>query len=302
MTKKNILLIYFTSLFPMTKILNSYICENYKHKSNLMSRKGFIFILALMVGNQIAAQNFEVAPVDLTFSPNPGENQTKTITIKNHGNEKASIVLSLQDYLVYKNGEKKILSAGSSKNSIAEWITLNPSYLELNPNQSQPVEVTLQAPNDDYTSKWGILNVSTTKEQTSFEADKELTAGINIYGRISVHLSYTPRTGTNKRVQISNLQETTAPSDSLRKFTVNIDNLGNHISNCKIYLIASNLQTLQEKKFKPVKLKSYPQSTRNVELTLPADKLPSGTYSLSAILDYGNDRSLEGTQTTIEVD
>jgi len=257
--------------------------------------------LFLLSSGMIKAQSFEVAPIRLDFDADPGETQTKTVTIKNHGNENASVVLTFQDYLIYKNGERKVLGAGSSKNSIAEWITLNPSYLEINPNQVQTVEVTFQAPNDDYTSKWGILNVSTTKEQTSFGADKELSAGLSIYGRINVELSYTPKSATRKRVQISNLKEVTTPNDSTRKFTANIDNLGNAITECKVYLIASNLSTLHEKRFETVNIKAYPQTTRNVELTLP-DTLPEGTYSLSAILDYGSSKALEGTQITIEVD
>ena len=266
-----------------------------------MKKTIYLLFLTLFSVTQIAAQNFEVAPVRLNFTPDPGETQTKILTVKNHGNSNVSIVLTFKDYLIYKNGDKKILSPGSSKNSIAEWITLNPSYLELNPNETQTVEVTLQAPSDEYTSKWGLLNLTTAKEQTTFEADQELSAGVNIYGRINVQLAYTPQVQSNKRVQISNLREVTTPDDSLRRFAANIDNLGNTITDCKVYLIASNLQSMNEKKFKPVQLKSYPQSTRNVELTLP-DKLPEGTYSLSAILDYGSSRALEGTQITIEVD
>ena len=267
-----------------------------------MKRRILLGIFSLCASTAALAQNFEVAPIELRFNANPGETQTKTITVKNHGNDKSSIVLTFQDYLIYKNGERRVLSPGSSKNSIAEWITLNPSYLEINPNQAQTVELTLQAPNDDYTSKWGILNVSTAKEQTSFQADKELSAGMNIFGRINVQLSYTPRSETQERVQISNLKEVNSPGDSARKFSANIDNLGNTITNCKVYLIASNLENLHEKKFKPVNIKTYPQSSRTIELILPEDNLPAGKYSLSAILDYGSSKALEGTQITIEVE
>jgi len=265
-------------------------------------RKLLASVILVLAGAVItSAQNFEVAPISLKFTANPGETQTKLLTVKNHGNNKASIVLTFQDYLIYKNGERKILSPGSAKNSIAEWITLNPSYLEINPNQAQTVEVTLQAPNDDYSSKWGILNVSTAREQTAFQADKELSAGLNVFGRINVNLSYTPRGEANKRVQISNLKEVTRPKDTVRRFTANVDNLGNTITDCKVYLIASNLKTLYEKKFQTVNIKAFPQTSRNVELTLPSN-LPEGTYSLSAILDYGSSKALEGTQITIEVD
>ncbi len=267
-----------------------------------MSKQLFFSLVMVLASLYTMAQSFEVAPIKLNFTANPGETQTKMISVKNHGNQKASLVLSLKDYLVYKDGDRKILSPGASKNSIAEWITLNPSYLELNPNQAQSVEVTLQAPNDDFTSKWGILNVTSAKEQTSLAADKELSAGLNLYGRISVELSYTPRNQTSTRVQISNLRELTQSADSLRKFNVNIDNLGNTMTKCEIYLIASHMKTLKEKKYEPVEITAYPQSTRNVELTLPAHKLKPGNYSLSAILDYGSSQALEGTQITIEVE
>ncbi|MFP4019165.1 MAG: hypothetical protein ACLFUH_07940 [Bacteroidales bacterium] len=250
------------------------------------------------------AQDFEVAPISLHFTANPGESQTKTLTVKNHSNKETSIVLTLRDYLVDKEGNKKLMPAESAKNSLAKWVTANPAYINMNPNESQTVQLTLQAPNDEYSSKWGVLSVATAKEQTSFSADKELTAGIGIYGRIDVDLAYTPESEMdgNQRVKISNLKEVTNQEDSVRKFSAHIDNLGDILANCEVYLIASNMETLDETKFSKEKFVAYPQNSRTIELTLPEDKLPKGKYSLSAILDYGSNESLEGTQTTIEVE
>ena len=267
-----------------------------------MKKTSFPILLFLLVISEMAfGQDFEVAPIELNFNANPGETQSRVITVKNHGNNRSAITLTLKDFLIYKNGDRKIVSEGSSKNSIAEWITLNPAYLELNPNQARTVQLTFQAPNDEYTSKWGILSVTTAREQTSFSADKNVSAGVNIYGRIDVELYYTPMSETNERVTISNLREVTSPDDSIRRFAVNIDNLGNILTDCKLFLIASNLKTLKEKQFKPFEITAYPQTSRNVELTLP-DILPDGTYSLSAILDYGSNDALKGTQISIEVE
>ncbi|MGM0497784.1 MAG: hypothetical protein ACQESJ_07685 [Bacteroidota bacterium] len=258
-------------------------------------------ILILLTGN-VWAQDIEVAPIRVNFTANPQESETKAITVKNHGNSKESVVLKFRDYITYKDGSKKTLPAESSDNSIAKWITMNPSYLEINPNESQTVQLNFQAPDDDYTSKWGILSVSTAKEQTSFSADKETTAGISLYGRIDVYLTYTPQSeqGANKRVKISNLKETTTEEDSVRTFSVHIDNLGNTIVPCKVYLLASNMNTLEEKRLATQEIQAYPQTSRTLELELP-DTLKSGEYSLSAILDYGNSDALEGTQISIEV-
>jgi hypothetical protein len=262
-----------------------------------------LLFLIVQIGVSLS-QDFEVAPSSLDFNVDPGESQTKNLTIKNHGNKPVSIVLTLRDYIVYKDGQRKILPAESSKNSLAKWITLNPSFMNINPNESMTAQVNFQAPNDDYTSKWGILSVSPAKQQTSFSADKELQTGIGVYGRIDVNLSYTPTSkgNTEKRVKISNLKEIESTEESIRKFSVHIDNLGNTLTDCKIYLIASNLNTLEEKKFNSKKITAYPQSTRTVELSLPANKLKKGKYALSAILDYGSNEALEGTQITIEVE
>ncbi len=268
-----------------------------------MKKTAFFVLLLIFIAGTVTGQDFEVAPISLTFTANPGETETKTVTVKNHGNQPVSIVLTLRDYLIYKDGTRKKVPAESSKNSISKWITLNPSFMNINPNESMNAEVIFQAPNDDYTSKWGVLSVATAKEQTSFSSDKEFQAGIGIYGRIDVNLKYTPASeiNKNKRVKISNLKEVTEQDDSLRKFTASIDNLGNTLTDCKVYLIASNLKTLNEYKFNTTELTAYPQTTRTVELALPEKKLAKGKYSLSAILDYGSSEALEGTQITIEV-
>lgn len=275
-----------------------------KIKNNHMKKILILTLLTVLGIKAIIAQDFEVAPISLHFNANPGESQTKTVTVKNHSNKETSIVLTLRDYLVDKEGNKKLMPAESAKNSLAKWITANPAYINMNPNESQTVQLTLQAPNDEYSSKWGVLSVATAKEQTSFSADKELTAGIGVYGRIDVNLSYTPQSEMdgNQRVKISNLKEITNPEDSVRKFSAHVDNLGNILANCEVYLIASNMKTLDETKFSKEKFVAYPQNSRIIELTLPEDKLPKGKYSLSAILDYGSNESLEGTQTTIEVE
>jgi len=266
----------------------------------------YLIIVSSLLSFSLSAQDFEVAPIKLNFRANPGETETKTITVKNHANQKMGFSITLRDYLIYKHGETKILPSESTKNSIAKWLTINPSYVELNPNDEQTVQVTMQAPNDDYTSKWGILSVNTAKEQTAYSADQELQTGVNILGRIDVYITYTPESGQSTRVIINNLREVTqqqeeVEEDNKRNFAVNIDNVGNKIKDCKVYLIASNLNTAYEKKFKPITITTYPQSSRTIELPV-SNNLPKGKYSLAAILDYGNNESLEGTQIIINVE
>jgi len=268
---------------------------------SMKTKTKYLLFAFLLISISSIGQDFEVAPIKLNFRSNPGETETKTLTVKNHANQKMGFTITLRDYLIYKHGETKILPSESTKNSIAKWLTINPSYVQLNPNDEQTVQVTLQAPNDDYTSKWGILSVNTAKEQTAYSSDEDLQTGVNIMGRIDVYITYSPESGQQTRVTISNLREVTTEEDDSRRFAVNIDNIGNKIKRAKVYLIASNLKTAKEKKFKPVTITTYPQSSRTIELPLSSD-LPKGRYSLAAILDYGSSSSLEGTQIIINVE
>jgi len=263
-------------------------------------QKVYYILILFLIANFSTAQDFEVAPVTIDFNAEPGETQTKQLTIKNHGNKKIDVLLALQDFLVNKEGNAEFKQANSIRNSIANWVSISPSFVTIAPSQSQTVNVTLQAPMDDYSSKWGIINVTPTKERTAFDAGGNLSAGIGVLGRINVNVFYSPASNQNYKAKISNLKEITQENDTSRIFSANIDNIGDKITECKVYLIAANLSTAEEIQLDPVSLIAYPKSARIVKLPLP-NVLPKGKYSLSAILDFGSSSSLEGTQIIIDV-
>jgi hypothetical protein len=257
--------------------------------------------LFLSISTFVFAQDFEVAPVRVNFNAAPGESQSRTVTIKNHSNRRETITLRMQDFLVQRQGQMELLPAGSTRNSIASWINLNPAFIEMEPNETRTIQVNLQAPSDEYSSKWGILSFLTTAEQTAFSADKDVRTGIALSGRIDIHLSYNPSTAEPGRLEINQLTEIGNDNPAFRRFTVNLDNLGERITNAKIFIIASNLNTAQEKRFKTIEVATYPQTSRIVELTIP-NELEPGKYSIAAILDYPGSQSLKGAQIVIDVE
>ncbi len=255
----------------------------------------FIFLPFICFG-----QDFEVAPVNLTFNADPGESQTRVVTVKNHSSSRASFILNLGDYRISNKGVKEYMASNTTKNSIAPWITISPSFFDLNPNEEKSVSVTIQAPVDDFSSRWGMIYVRTTKEQTAFTADKVLSAGIGVSPRIAISVEQSPKSNVNFSMKITKMQELPALNDTTRLFTAIIENLGDRITKCRIYLIASNLKTYEEKQFEPIYVDAYPKTTQQVELRLQG-KLPSGSYALAAVLDYGSKTNLEGTQIVIDV-
>ncbi|MBE9467577.1 MAG: hypothetical protein IMY72_04545 [Bacteroidetes bacterium] len=249
----------------------------------------------------VNAQDFEVAPVKLDFSAEPGETQSKTITIRNHANRKTAFVVTLGDFQPDSKGNKQKMKANTTKHSCANWISISPAFFELNPNDEKTITINMQVPVDDYSTRWAMIYVKTTQEQTAFSADKELRAGVTVSGRIGVLVFQSPKSNTNYSATINNLIETTEAKDTVRRFTANIDNIGDKIMQCKVYLIASNIETAEEVNFDPVTIESYPKSSQTVDLKIPKNILPTGKYALAAVLDFGSRTNLEGTQLLITV-
>lgn len=259
-----------------------------------------VFLFLSLVQKNAFTQDFEVAPVFLEFNAEPGENQSRTITVKNHSNKKSSFIITLNDFLPSSTGEKKVLAPNSTKRSCANWLNINPSFFEINPGDEIAIQLNMMVPTDEYSAAWCILYIQTTIEQSSWTSDKTLGTGVRVGGRIGVHIYQSPKSNSKYALKISNLVEITEAKDQERRFSATVENLGEKITKSKVYLIASNINNAEEKQFDPIEFETFPKMSRTVELKLP-NVLAPGTYSLAAIIDYGPKFALEGTQILIEV-
>jgi hypothetical protein len=264
-----------------------------------MHRLKTIFCFLLFV-SCIVAQDFEVSPVLMSFNANPGEIQTKQINLINHSSKPQKYTVKISDYELDSDGNKKSVPAGTSKRSCADWITLNPSLIELNPNQSATIDALMTVPKDGFSTKWCMIHVEVAKEQSSFEADKTLATGVLIVPRIVILVKQSPKSNNNYKATISGLKETTKPGDLQRSFEVMVSNKGDKVIDANVNLALADLLTAKEEKYSPVKVTVYPDASRIVKLQLPA-QLTKGKYALAAILDYGNRQPLGGTQMMLEV-
>jgi hypothetical protein len=255
----------------------------------------------LLITSNMFSQDFEVAPVTINFNAEPGQNQSIPVSITNHSNKKTIFTVSLSDFVINKAGERIQMLPATTENSLVNWISINPPLLEINPNETKQFLASIQAPVGDYSSKWAYIVIRTATEQTSLLADKNIQTGLNISGQILVRTIQSPRSNINYKIKIHSLQEIASITESsVRKFNVTIDNIGDKIANCRIFLLASNLADAKETVVYETKIESYPNTQQILTLQMPAT-LPAGKYSLAAIADYGNRNNLEGTQILIEV-
>ncbi len=256
--------------------------------------------LVSFFGLNANSQELEVTPGTLMFNTNPGSSQTQQVYIRNKAKTEQSFIFNLADWLTDEQGEVKYFSPGTTGRSCADWITVSPSLVTLQPNESVKVNVTMLVPNDNSSTKWAVLFVESAVEKTGAKAiDKDVQMGLQVAVRIAVPIYQSPDANTLYKGTIEGLTET-INDDGTRTYKSQTINLGDKILNCKVYFTISNLETAKETTSTPIEFSLLPESNKNVEFTTdkPLDK---GKYSVAAILDYGFNDELEGIQLDVDV-
>ncbi len=263
--------------------------------------KKIISFLFIANFTKLFSQGFEVAPVILNFSAEPGTSEKKTLTISNYFNQKKSFTLSAGDFSRNDKGDKVYYDAGKlGARSCSDWLTINPSYVEINPNESKEIVVTMTVPSGQNNTRWSLIYVRAAKEQSTFNADKSMSGGVVISPTIGIQVYQSPKSNRKYSAKISNLKEITKPGDKDRTLSVKVDNVGDKNLECKLFLLISNLEKATETKTKAIQIPMLPGGSQEAKLTLP-NNLEKGTYSVAAILDYGGGTDMEGIQMEIIV-
>ncbi len=261
-----------------------------------------LILLILKIPASAIAQDFEVSPGIMTFTAEPGESKTMALTIINHANVDQEFNIIVKDFMFNKEGALVQMPEGSTEHSLAKWISINPPHIKLSPNETKQVIVSIQAPVDDYTTRWASLLIRSVSEQTASLADKKVQTGLMVAGQIVIQVYQSPKSNINYKMKITGLTEITTGQDTIRRFKALVDNIGDKITNCKVTLLANNLSTAEETILQTINFKMLPDGQREIILKMSKDALPPGKYAIAAILDYGKQSNLEGTQMVIAVD
>lgn len=260
----------------------------------------YLFIaLSLLIYSISFSQDFEVAPVLVSFNAEPGSIQSTKLSIKNYANIKQRFEVTLSDYSMDKQGNKSSLAAGQSENSLANWLTINPSFVELNPNESKEIELLITVPKGHSETRWGMAHVQVAKEKSAFDVDKEMATGVVLVPRIVVLIKQSPKSNQNYSAKIQDLKEIANNKSGNRTFEALIVNNGDKVVDAKVSLSVANIMTAKEESFPQKKFTVYPKQSRLIQISLPK-KLEKGKYAVAVIMDYGHRKSLEGAQLMIE--
>ena len=266
-----------------------------------MSKKLFSLAVLLLCTNialKVSAQNLGVYPTALAFSLSKGTSESQVVNITNGSDKKMQFRLYLNDWIRDTVGGHEYYEPNTISRSCSRWVTLNKNFIELEPGKSTQITIKLTIPDSANTDemKWSMLFVETVEENTA-QASKNATAAVQNLLRIGIHIYQTPPSLTDKQIKAFDLKP--MPGQE-KKYQLICQNTGNVMIQCKSYLELASVVDGQKIKLDPIDFPMFPQQKRYVTFELPAN-IQKGKYSALAVLDGGEDISLEAVEGTIEV-
>lgn len=255
----------------------------------------------LLYSSLASAQRINVNPTILSFNTNAGGISTQIITITNLSDTKQAYQLTLGDWVRDSLGGHKYFLPGTIDRSCSKWITFDKSLVEIEPQKSHDVRVTLTAPADPNLvdeMKWSMIFIQNVLEQTGDETKgAKMKATIREVYRIGIHVYENPAVANKKEARAIALEPDAVQKDI---YNFSLINTGKTMLECKARLLLTNLANGQEVKLDEMEFPVFPGGKRIVKLQIPPT-VPKGKYSMLAILEYDADMPLEAIEKSIEI-
>lgn len=263
--------------------------------------KYFCVAILLLFSVQAMAQRINVNPTILSFNANAGTTSTQVITIANLSDKKQAYQLSLGDWLRDSVGGHKYFPPGTLDRTCAPWISFDNAVVEIEPQKSRDVRVTMNVPSDPKAvseMKWAMIFIQNVLEQTGDEnKEGKLKATIREVYRIGIHVYQTPINANYKEARAISMQPD-KKEKNLYHFTM--QNTGKAMLECKVRLVLTSLSDGSETKLEEQEFPVFPGGKRIVQLLIPPT-VAKGKYSMLAVLEYDNDMPLEAIETNVEI-
>lgn len=268
----------------------------------LLARNTLFLFVALSGSLSGFSQQINIFPTILNFDlASPGTVQSQTINITNNSNKKQAIEAYFGDWTRNEDGSHAYYDPGSKLFSCADWAKLNTNFLSLEAGETKQIVLTLQAPEDPEQlkeMKWAMtfIQITEVKEAQQPEPGKVMTQ-INEILRFGLHVYQTPPHLKKMAIELKSLLQNT---ENPKVFDLGVENIGELMLYTRSHIELTNISTGEEFKTEHEECPIFPLTKRKVSLHLPED-LPSGKYSMLAVLDYGDPNSLEAVERIVEI-
>ncbi len=241
------------------------------------------------------AQSVSVSPSRAFFKGEPGKTVSQLITFHNSSSEAINFVGRLQDFKRDSVGAKVYYPPGSLAESNASWISLSSNTINIPPNSSKQLVVSLSIPASrqiDFLSH-SMLFFTQVKEQGNIE-QKEVKIGVNVLFEFGIQIYYTPPGLKNGDVSVIAFKDNgnvLNGKDTVRNVAVKIVNQGASFVDANVRFEITNAVTGEELKLKTRPIAMLPKADQWVPAELPANL--HGQYMVVAIVDSGSSNDLK---------
>jgi hypothetical protein len=254
-----------------------------------MSLRRFSVSLGVMVFGLLAAPapapadlSLDVSPAKYEFQIASGKNQTIPIMVRNSGATSVHIQVSLGDFLVGRDGNYVFLPPGKGPYSMGSWVDVNPREFDLDPKSFKQVRFTVSIPGGA-SGEYSELVFFTTRPPRK-------PGGLAIAERVASKLYEIVPDTAKFAGEIDNVAA--RPDSAGEKYVVGFHNTGNaHVYLSGRVEIKSGSQVI-DRVIMPKDMLVERNGKRLIEAV--GKKLPPGSYSAIAFIDYGGANLIAG--------
>lgn len=274
-------------------------------KPTMITIKKTITLCLLLIAGVMNAQNVSISPSRLYYKTAIGEYKTQEINITNSSTGKQAFVVSFGDFEATGiEGKSKFMKAGESENSCSQWLSATPSFFELEPGQTQKVQVLITVPATPEANKvkWAAMQIKLAKEKKGADSGDKNSIGLGVTETFQfvVHIFQSPPTLVNKSAELVSFRELPSTTDSTRVLAIRVKNNGETILDCASYLEFTHLQSGQEQRQKPFAFTLLPGASREVKFNV--DKtLTKGKYSILGVVDFGSRENVLAAEMEMDI-
>lgn len=244
-----------------------------------------------------------VSPSRLNFNVGLGKSKVRTVKVTNDTKQKNSFKVKINDFNMHDNGKSSFVPAGEGKYGLSKWMSVTPTFFELEPGAEQEIEVTINVPSSEEgnSAAWSILMIEQAKEKKVLDpgqkGDKTIAFGIIPTFAFGVYVYQNPPNVTVNEVSITDYKFVqNSEGDGL---VIKVHNNGTGIGFCTNYVTLVNQSTGDEQKIALRKFTILPDLTREFRYKLP-EGIAKGKYTATAVVDFGSDEEIEAAQLDFE--
>lgn len=245
-----------------------------------------------------------VSPSHFHFKQKQGEVKTYDITIKNSTSTPKEFNINIYDFDMNGKGKSSFLPAGKGKFSLAKWVNLSPTFVQLKPFENKKVKVTVSVPSDDSGRKaaWSILMVEQQAPRSNLlntqKDGNTIALGIVPTFAFGVFAYQNPPNVLVNKVEFTDFQLKDVITG--KALYIEVQNQGDGIAYCTSYIDLTNLDTGDQQRLKVKNFTIVPELVRDFNFTLP-ENLPKGKYLAVGVLDYESSDEIQAARMEFEI-